>query len=526
MPTSLANLLASQHIFKIGRNLKADITRLSKQFPTLGEPTNVVDILSICRDRNLLNPVKSTSLTSIAAQVLQIHLDKDIGPRQSEEWEYSKLSAPQITYASLDVYVLKQIYLEASKVKLVEKVTVDTAGGTEVTLLSGDETHPIALGIVDLSQPITFCSIPVKTSTRSRLLITIQKVIMPEASAILYIPSKAAGKQAGLTEKQRKASAQTLAEFGPPPFKLVTSISSLRLGHVIAEHSLPLGQEEALNHARHLDQEHSVSIEDQDDDLYLTDPLDTVSPIESIEEHLGLDESDTVNLHSLIHHDFMIDDPMDNVHADNILACNLLSPAVDIEEPAILATASLNINPSGTPILGRIKKDIFHAMQMIEISKSHGLRKKFYVAMRDTIFKWDKAIYEALSSKCFEIFKVPLATMIARNFRWVVQRCPRVVGDPAELAMALEKLFQEYGYKVDAKTNQPLFSPKAWKSAASVVDLARRGYLSDVPDVPMYEPAGADKHDIPLYKCVRGTNKLEGGPHGDIYRKFAPLQCK
>ena len=24
-------------------------------------------------------------------------------------------------------------------------------------------------------------------------------------------------------------------------------------------------------------------------------------------------------------------------------------------------------------------------------------------------------------------------------------------------------------------------------------------------------------------KCVRGTNKVEGGPHGDIYRKFGAL---
>ena len=62
--------------------------------------------------------------------------------------------------------------------------------------------------------------------------------------------------------------------------------------------------------------------------------------------------------------------------------------------------------------------------------------------------------------------------------------------------------------------------------AAAVQELACQGYLSDVPDIPMYEGAGIDQYGLQKWKCLRGTNKVEGGPHGDIYQKFGALHGK
>jgi hypothetical protein len=39
----------------------------------------------------------------------------------------------------------------------------------------------------------------------------------------------------------------------------------------------------------------------------------------------------------------------------------------------------------------------------------------------------------------------------------------------------------------------------------------------------MYERAGVDKYGLEKFKSLRGTNNVEGGPHGDIYRKFGAL---
>jgi hypothetical protein len=55
------------------------------------------------------------------------------------------------------------------------------------------------------------------------------------------------------------------------------------------------------------------------------------------------------------------------------------------------------------------------------------------------------------------------------------------------------------------------------------LELAREGYLSDVKGVVLYEKAGIDKYGLQKYKCLCGINKVEGGPHGDIYRKFGAL---
>lgn len=38
---------------------------------------------------------------------------------------------------------------------------------------------------------------------------------------------------------------------------------------------------------------------------------------------------------------------------------------------------------------------------------------------------------------------------------------------------------------------------------------------------PMYEKAGIDKYGLQKYRCLRGTSKVEGGPHANIYRKFS-----
>jgi hypothetical protein len=80
-----------------------------------------------------------------------------------------------------------------------------------------------------------------------------------------------------------------------------------------------------------------------------------------------------------------------------------------------------------------------------------------------------------------------------------------------------------YGKALDAKTGIPLFSKQAWQKANAVLELAHQGYLSDLDGIVLYEKAGIDQHGLQLWKCLCGTNKVEGGPHGDIYRKFGAL---
>ena len=62
--------------------------------------------------------------------------------------------------------------------------------------------------------------------------------------------------------------------------------------------------------------------------------------------------------------------------------------------------------------------------------------------------------------------------------------------------------------------------------AFAVLDLAHEGYLSDNKDIMLYEKAGIDQFGLQKWRCLRGSNKVIEGPHGDIYHKFGALHSE
>jgi CRISPR-associated Cas5-like protein len=160
---------------------------------------------------------------------------------------------------------------------------------------------------------------------------------------------------------------------------------------------------------------------------------------------------------------------------------------------------------------------------MIPTSVNHGLREAFLRALRDHLMRWDPAVQAVVDETCRRIFKLTFDEMLVRNPRFIAARTPRHVPPPSVLVPAIQHVYRTFGNALDAKTSLPLFSKQAWLKANAVLELAREGYLSDVNGVVLYEKAGIDKYGLQKYKCLRGTNKVEGGPHGDIYRKFGAL---
>ncbi|KAK7443807.1 hypothetical protein VKT23_015587, partial [Stygiomarasmius scandens] len=113
--------------------------------------------------------------------------------------------------------------------------------------------------------------------------------------------------------------------------------------------------------------------------------------------------------------------------------------------------------------------------------------------------------------------------MLARNPRWIQERVPQYVPPPSILYPALQHVFKTFGSAIDLKTRAPLFNKLALQKANSVLELAKQRYLSDIDGVQMYEKTTIDKYGLQKYICLQGTNKVEGGPHADIYRKFGGL---
>ena len=160
---------------------------------------------------------------------------------------------------------------------------------------------------------------------------------------------------------------------------------------------------------------------------------------------------------------------------------------------------------------------------MINIPMNHGLQASYSRSLWDHLMHWDPVIRNAVHAVCVREFNKTFDEMLMKNPRWITLRTPQYVPPPSVIVPVIEHVFETFGHGLDAKTGEPLFNKKAWAKAKSILELAREGYLSDIKGVVLYEKVGIDSYGLQTYKCLRGTNKVEGGPHADIYKKFGAL---
>ena len=163
---------------------------------------------------------------------------------------------------------------------------------------------------------------------------------------------------------------------------------------------------------------------------------------------------------------------------------------------------------------------------MLPIPVNHGSRPAFLRALRDHLMRWDPVARSEVDKVCRKHFDLTFDQMLRRNPRFIAERTPRHIPPPSVLVTSIQHVYDMFKDAIDVKTGVPLFTKPFRIKADAVLELARQGYLSDIDGVPMYEKAGIDVYGLQKWKCVRGTNNVEGGPHGDIYRKFGALHGK
>jgi hypothetical protein len=156
----------------------------------------------------------------------------------------------------------------------------------------------------------------------------------------------------------------------------------------------------------------------------------------------------------------------------------------------------------------------------------HELRAVFLRTLRDHLMHWDPVILSEVDQTCRRVFGISFDVMLLRNIRFTKRHTPRYVPPPSVLVPAIEHVYNVFGDARYAESGQPLFTKIAWQKAKAVLELPREGCLSDLKGVVLYEKAGVNEYGPTIWKCSSGTNKVEGGPHGDIYRKFGALHGK
>jgi DNA-directed RNA polymerase subunit N (RpoN/RPB10) len=221
-------LLISDRVFKIGNSIKADFTRLKKQFSQLKKQKsfNVIDLKEYCTRRGIIPRKGSGGLDILLEKTAGTYLSKDESLRKSNDWEGQEIRPDLLQYAALDVYASRIVFEKATEIAPPANVDADTTSGTRIVLLLQEGGAPVAYGKVADTQPTSLGRVRVKVPTKSRLVVDIDRLLTPSASAILHLlPGEKHGKA--------KAGTFTLGQLrdmsGSHIFQVVASVSHLRL---------------------------------------------------------------------------------------------------------------------------------------------------------------------------------------------------------------------------------------------------------------------------------------------------------
>lgn len=167
-----------------------------------------------------------------------------------------------------------------------------------------------------------------------------------------------------------------------------------------------------------------------------------------------------------------------------------------------------------------VLKDAFHLMDFISVSEKHGMHKEFMARFRDALFLVNEEDKKRVT-KALKHNQITWDRMVKARPSWISKRIRRTIPPPKQLYPVVAALFSHYGNSLDLKTGLKLFDKQCQSQAAKILDAISKGHISDPVGVPLYYTRRIDEFGLPVYRCVRGTNSLEGGVHTNIIRKFS-----
>ncbi len=392
----------------------------------------------------------------------------------SSNWTDSEMTDAQVQYAACDAYVSVCLFNEINKTPLPLPLSPMTPVGSSVVILNDSNSKIVARGSVYLS--VTGDILDNINITPTRIVITVCEILVPGTI---------------MGQHQKRA----LKSFGQVPFNLICHQSHIR---VVEHDATPLPN-------------WSLS-----------------SPVLQVNQHSDPIASETVTAES------SSSPPGSSNADDNIISlgdllrqCELDSEPVQLQQrqsagadlgneevTALLGLRNLPLEEFSRLVRSRVLKDAFHLLDMVYISRVHGLRIPFAQAFRDALFIpniEDKACIETwLRTKNLE-----WEDMLRYKSAWLWRHCRRTIPPPEVLYPLVYDVLHTWGPLKDAKTGLPLFNSSAWQTAKNILELVRNGYVSDPPGVTLYYCVGLDAaaNGLPIYRCVRGTNMTEGGVH-------------
>ncbi|PPQ80024.1 hypothetical protein CVT24_003845, partial [Panaeolus cyanescens] len=518
LPKELINFLANPLIRKVGRNVNSDLKQLQDSLDNTPPFCGGVDLAHLAKQRNVISNA-SASLSDLCAVVLKKCLRKNITARTSAEWEQPNLSEDHVNYAACDAYASLLIYNQLMTLRVPQSLPSNPTPRAPVLIYhSSSRSTVIARGSLARSESNVYDAINL---TPTRILVTVHEVFVPAAIMTTH-------------------HHQPLSAFGPTPFRVVCLRSHLAVYDPLESEltsSIPKSGTlpEAATPSRVLPMPPlPPSAAESSKQSQATISKTAESPTFQLESAANLDDKDdsdfdmptsdlpSCGVGSLLQepdHDALSEphiNPTTSATADHDQESQLFGQQTLTEvDQSTLSTHQTR---------SRVLKDPFHVFNMLKLSVTHGLRKEFARALRDTLFVpylEDRDRITAWGAtqrppRTFDQLRLLTPT-------WLWRRCRRVIPPPEELYLRVKNTFETYGSLKDAATNQPLFNQHNWKIAKQILELIRNGYLSDPPSVSLYQIIGIIGFDkkasnLPIYRCSRGTNFVEGGVHTHLLR--------
>jgi hypothetical protein len=158
-----------------------------------------------------------------------------------------------------------------------------------------------------------------------------------------------------------------------------------------------------------------------------------------------------------------------------------------------------------------LKQDVEHIFIRFgkRLSKSHGAFGVFMARLSDAFFVPSQDDIEFIKAALRKA-DVSEDEINSKKWQYYKTRVRRTVPSPTELEREFKKVVQLFADVPDAKTSKPLFSKDTWNLYKSTLKHIRKGCLSDVAGMSYYVQLRTDSMGIPIFKCLRGTNALEG----------------
>jgi hypothetical protein len=171
----------------------------------------------------------------------------------------------------------------------------------------------------------------------------------------------------------------------------------------------------------------------------------------------------------------------------------------------------------------RVKQDVFHLHQRIEVPRQHPHQWTFFTKLRDAMMIFHQEDLAKVTSVVEKEFGCSFDDYLAQNPDWVFKRVRRFIPPPKELRERIERVVNEFKRPeyIDPATRKPLLSKDALAQIDNILKHVDHGCVSDPKNVKLYYDTGKfDKYKLRIYRCVRGTNSVEGGVHQKLSLKL------